>query len=193
MLKTEMGIRLCTRGTEKLLADEKAMWCPDSLRPSIAVAVAQFVAQGRRSSTISIPAHNSHRLLSGEVPHLVLSLSYSETFSHSSSVLALDLLPCDCCDCCDARGFTSPAPGSCTSTSLLAAAGAGCALVLLLVRTVSTSVSLSDDVCAAAVLRAALAFSATSRSWFSCSSRANQLMAYQRPPLRKDRMMKWML
>ena len=46
-----------------------------------------------------------------------------------------------------------PAPGSCTSTSLLAAAGPGCwaALVLLLVRTVSTSVSLSEDVSALAL------------------------------------------
>lgn len=138
--------------------------------------------------------------------HLSFSFSFSDTFSHSSSVLTLLLVPCD--------GELSPAATRCfsspcfwtTSSSLLADAAfkvlsspppttvtpaLARPLLMPTFGLPSTSVSLSS-LLIVGVCSARRAFS-SSCCWCILSSRANQLIAHQRPPDIADNTTKCML
>src|SRR4051794_32198407 len=102
---------------------------------------------------------------SATLPHL--SFSFSETLSHSSSVLISDFVP--------PRSFNCPL-SSTTSTSLLPGTVSPVSI------TVSASVPLSSS------RSCTCRFFSSSTACCCLSSATNQLIAHHRPPHKSDRM-----
>lgn len=131
----------------------------------------------------------------GQPPYLSFPSSFSDTLSHSSSVLTLLfnpwLDPSSACNLC----FSSPCDASTSvsklvATTTLGAGGSRFPKLAVDAAAPSTSVSLSSELTTGGLAaRARRAFS-SSCSWWTWSSCANQLMAPQRPPQRTERTIK---